>query len=830
MANLPESGVKLVVEMSEYNNSIDMAIKRANEVDSLTPTVKVQASDQELDSTVKKVASLDSESATVKVNTDDAEVKETQSLLDTMKDSKIVVTLGVAGGAVAAVTGILGAVGVGGIIEYDNALAKIEGRTGRMIPGARELISDLYTSGWGESRDQIADVIIQAQNLNIEQDKLGEATRKAFETAGATGLETNEVLRTMDTLVKNKLVGSYTEAADVIVTGFQNGIDRGGDLLDTFNEYGSTFKELKISGPGALSLISSGLAAGVDNSDRIADAMRETGIRLKEIGTNQDIKSAFTSLDSLSDIDLASNLKAYEAGEMSGDDFFEGFFQALEDANAKDPTKASNISATLVGTISEDFGVDSIAMLSPKWDTTMGVLEGRSAKAGTDISDTLGSTISSFQRNVEEGIIAYLDSPEIDLSGKLDKLKTGLQDGLTALQEDGDLSNALTVALKPLGFDDEFAGLESMLGNFVIAILQAVSTLQSLDPNQWAAKAGTDATIANLATDQLAFDLQVGNPDDVASEIQTAISRGVTPTKISEAVGTAVNDLIEAGTPDLAASLLAAVQQAQTDANANVQLTGSGSLMNTEPLLNGEDFTALQESINAAQTAASEAVDPVEQAAEQWQTLTGQVNKGQTPTVNLGKAVGVVGSQFVAAVPFIKKVPPAIDAVAVSSDNAITSVGGFGGQVAVTDQYALTATDSLTQMNTALGIIIATAGNVAAAADALANAPRPAAPTGGGNGTRPVIDENAGGGIFSGMSWVGEDGPEIITSDTSLAVLNNTTSIAALMAAMQTYIPGGSYNGGGARTNVINNTNIVPSIAVADRLGYSQAATLRGAN
>lgn len=828
---LPVSGIKLVAEIAEYNSAIDSVIKRANDVDSLTPTVKVQANDQELDSTVKKVAALDSESATVKVNTDDSEVKETESLLKKIGDSPIVVSLAVAGGAVATVTGILGAVGVGGIVEYDNALAKIQGRTGQMIPDAKELISNLYTSGWGESRDEIADVIIQANNLGIEFGELEEATRKAFEVAGATGLETNEVLRAMDTLVKNDLVNSYTEAADVIVTGFQEGANRGDDLLDTFNEYGSTFKQVGISGEGALSLINSGLNAGVDNSDRIADAIRETGIRLGELGTNPDIANAFKQLDRLSDIDLAGNFKAYQAGEMSGDEFFEGFFQALEDAATKDPAKAQTIAATLVGTISEDFGVESISQLSTKWDTTMGVLEGRAAEGGAAISDTLGASIQGFVRSAEEAAIDFLSSEQIDLPGKIAALKDGLQGGLTALQADGDLSNALSIALKPLGFDDEFKGLESMLGNFVIAILQAVSTLQSLNPDTWAAKAGTDATIANLATQQLTFDLQVGNPDEVAGEIQTAVSRGVSPDKIAETVGTAVSALIEKGQPAVAQSLLNAVKSAQEDANANVQLTASGSLMNTEALLTGQNFEALQEKITAAQEAVELSVDPIDTYTQGLNTLTGKTTAAQQPVTTYTAKVQSSGTQAAIAAPKITGVGTAASGAGNAAAIAAPQMDGLGGTINNVASSGVAATDSLTALNEKLQIIVATAGDVAAAADALANAPRP--PTGGGgggtgSGTTPTPSEFAEGGVMNGLSWVGEEGPELISSDTSLAVLNNRTS-EAIIAAMQPYIPGGSYRGGG-NTNIINNTNFLPNIPVADALGFRQAQTLRGMN
>ncbi len=45
---------------------------------------------------------------------------------------------------------------VSSLIEMDGALQRIEGTTGRMIPEAEHLITDLYTNAWGESRQAIA--------------------------------------------------------------------------------------------------------------------------------------------------------------------------------------------------------------------------------------------------------------------------------------------------------------------------------------------------------------------------------------------------------------------------------------------------------------------------------------------------------------------------------------------------------------------------------------------------------------------------------------------------------------------------------------------------
>lgn len=552
MANdLPKVGAEAVLIHDKYDRDIADVIKRADKADkalddiSGTVDVKINVDDGEIKTAAGLADDLDSTIST-KVNVDDSDLDTAADTLDDIATiGAIDLAINVAGSAKGFFEGLGRFSGVGGVVELDNALASIEGRTGRMIPDAEKLITDLYTNGWGESREAIANTIVEAANLKIANDDLAEATQKAFEVQAATGGETNEILRAMDSLVKNNLVGSYTEAADLITTGFQTGNDRGQDLLDTFNEYGSTFQELKVSGPGALALINSGLDAGVDNSDRIADAIRETGIRLGEIGTDENIANAFKQLDDLSDIDLAATLDAYNAGEISGDEFFNGFFAAIGDAQAVDPEKAQSLSATLVGTISEDFGTEQIAELTTTWDTdVMGVMEGRAKEAGSTISNTLDTSVDTLLRTMEQGAVDFLSSDAIDLPGKIEDIKAGITEALAVLQNGGTLGEALEVSFGIEGVDTALANIERVFGQFVLAVLEIVATIQ--DPTGLGdADKGTRAEIARLATQQLPFDIKVANPEELDAIFKQAAGRGVTD--LGAGLTTALDELMAEG-------------------------------------------------------------------------------------------------------------------------------------------------------------------------------------------------------------------------------------------------------------------------------------------
>jgi len=95
----------------------------------------------------------------------------------------------------------------------------------------------------------------------------------------------------------------------------------------------------------------------------------------------------------------------------------------------------------------------------------------------------------------------------------------------------------------------------------------------------------------------------------------------------------------------------------------------------------------------------------------------------------------------------------------------------------------------------------------------------------GGNATP---DGNAAGtDSTTGTFMTGEAGRELVTTNRDVAVLNNMTT-EAIMAAIQGYVPGGSFKSSGGNSFSVVNNNIVPSEAVGDSLGYRTAATLRG--
>lgn len=581
--NFEESGVRLVLDISAYSRNMSKAINESESLDkamldaenqagrlsrSLSSVdgninVNVTVNNSELKTAVDQHAELNSNTS-MKANADASELESAQ---DVLEDIRNLATIDLVFNVAGAVGGVTELPIVSSLIEMDNALAQIEGRTGGMIPDAEHLITDLYTNAWGESREAIAEVIIQADNLRISQEDLGTAVTTAFQVADTGIGDTTEILRAMDSLVKNQLAPDFQTAGDIIVAGLQNGGDRGQDLLDTFNEYGSTFQTLRIDAEGALGFITSGLEAGVDNSDRIADALRETGIRLREIGTNEDVANAFAQLDAAADIDLAASLDAFNAGEISGNEFFEGFFGALGELAESDPQSAAEVSASLVGTISEDFGPEVIAQLTPQWDEAMGELEGRAETASNAINNTLGTALTGLGRTIENELVTTV-SEIVDIDALTEQVKTAVATIGAELRGGATLGEALEIGLE-LG-EGTFTRLESVIGNLGLVIMQAIAGALDLLGQGEAAQQLRDS-ITGAAGGQLAFDLKLADDGAAVMEaVQNAISRGVESADIGEAALTSINERLATG--DIAGA------QAIVDALNNAMTAGGDEL------------------------------------------------------------------------------------------------------------------------------------------------------------------------------------------------------------------------------------------------------------
>lgn len=233
----------------------------------------------------------------------------------------------------------------------------LQNQMGITEAGARQYgqrIAAAYGTGLGESKEQIASVY-----STLSSDVQGWATmtmkaqdqiaQRQTKVAQGFGVEVTESIQAASSAVTNKLVPTWQDAQDLLVTGYQTLGSRGDDWAETLTEYSGYFKQLGIDGPQALGLIQQGLQAGARDTDYVADVWKEAGIRL--IDTAKSTADAYKLLG-YSAKETAKIQQDIAGGGPPAEAALSKVITKLQ--GIKDPVKQNEIGVGLFGTQYED--------------------------------------------------------------------------------------------------------------------------------------------------------------------------------------------------------------------------------------------------------------------------------------------------------------------------------------------------------------------------------------------------------------------------------------------------------------------------------------------
>ena len=478
------------------------------------------------DAPIKAVTDLDSETVTPEVDTQETtEGKAVLDRLDQIRNLQVIdLALNIGGQGAALLQNVVGLLG-----ESEAAAARLTAQIGEELPDAERRIGEVYTNTTA-GREDIANLFARGLQLGISEDEIDGVVTSALNFAQAFDEDVNAAITTANQLVDQGLAENFTEAFDLITVGFQEGANRGGDFLDVLNEYGTTFANLGLTGQETLSLLTSGLEAGFDNTDRIADAVREFGIRATN---DENTQAALTTLG------LPTPEEAAAAGELTGGEYLNAVFAAL--GNVESETQRTALTQALFATQSEDFGVDTLLNLDAA-NEFFDTIEGRAEEASTAFNDTLGATVATFFREAQVSIENFLNNSTFRQT--LDDFKSNLQGTLDALQSGESLPDAIEIGFRIPGFSDQVDRIQSAIGNFVISLLEMIANVQSFLGKD---NSGTRAEIARLAGGQLSFDIQNAAPEEIGALVRTAMERGVSEADIGTLIGTAIDEQLALG-------------------------------------------------------------------------------------------------------------------------------------------------------------------------------------------------------------------------------------------------------------------------------------------
>lgn len=307
-------------------------------------------------------------------------------------------------GAVAAYGALIGKTlmtGIEGVIEHQRIEGQLRAALGLAEDDAAQagrVVGQLYARGVVETVEEGTAAVQAAlrNGLAAPDDLPGlEAISTAVADLGALMEEDiGKVARAVGTMVKTGLVDNATEGLDLLTRSVQKGGNVAEDLLDTFTEYPTQFRQLGLSAEEAFGLIQQGLRGGARDSDVIADTLKEFSIEAAQGGKR--VVDAFKAMN----LDAERLTDAFAKGGPAAREALAEIFNELQ--SIEDPLERNQAAVGLFGTKAEDMAG---ALASLDLDTAAKELDnfgGAASKAGDALRDNLGDKITRIGRELKQ--------------------------------------------------------------------------------------------------------------------------------------------------------------------------------------------------------------------------------------------------------------------------------------------------------------------------------------------------------------------------------------------------------------------------------------------
>lgn len=294
------------------------------------------------------------------------------------------------------------------IIESSKPVALLQaqlGATGDMAKDVGAAAGALYSRGVVGSMEEATGAIRAVwQNGLVDED----AATAEIETIGASLSnlatiaedEVGNVSNAVKQMIRNGLVKNAQEGFDLLTRGVQQGINKSGDLFDTFNEYGTQFRQLGLDGATSMGLMNQAIRAGARDADTAADALKEFAIRAIDGSTASAAGFQALGLD-------AKEMTAQIA--QGGPAASAGLGTVLDKLKEiKDPVKQNAAAVALFGTKAEDLGKALFAMDPESAAAGLGKVAGAAKAAGDTLENSAGAKLESFKRQVQGALVEQL--------------------------------------------------------------------------------------------------------------------------------------------------------------------------------------------------------------------------------------------------------------------------------------------------------------------------------------------------------------------------------------------------------------------------------------
>lgn len=318
--------------------------------------------------------------------------------------------LAVAGGiaAVGAAVGVVFAKGFSDAVGQEAANDKLAAQLGLPEDEAKRLGSiagSIYAGAYGESIGEVNEAIKSVLQSGIVPEDIGDdalqkVTEKAINLGATFDQEVGRPAEAAGQLIRTGLADNAEQAFDILTRGFQEGADKAGDLLDTYREYSTMFRDIGITGEQATGLFIQGLRAGARDTDTVADALKEFAIR------GQDASVLSAEGFKLIGLNAKEMTKAVAKGGPEAADALDQVLDSLR--NTADPVKRNAAAVALFGTKAEDLG-DALFALDPsEAERRLGNVTGAAERLGDTLGDNTATRIESFKRGALQGLTDFI--------------------------------------------------------------------------------------------------------------------------------------------------------------------------------------------------------------------------------------------------------------------------------------------------------------------------------------------------------------------------------------------------------------------------------------
>ena len=352
--------------------------------------------------------------------------------------------------------------------DYQAAMARVQASTGasaEQMKQIEEAARAVFSSGMGESFDEVARAMSTIKQVGgLDGKDLESATKNAMALGKTFDMDVNETARATSALMKNFGIDGQ-KAFDLIAYAAQNGANKNGDLLDTFNEYAVQYQALGFTAEQFAAHLVKGAEDGAFSIDKVSDAIKEFNIRAKD-GSKSSME-AFAALG----LNGQKATQMFAAGGQSAQVAFAEVVKRLSEM--EDPVARNAAGVALFGTQFEDLEVKALEGFKAI-QGSLPQIEGTMQQVSRAISSDLGSQLRIVSRSFMDLLLPAADSAAKAITEQMPKISKAMAALAPQIEA---LSQAFTKALPVITqwFNKSLSGAMSFV-SFVLENFNAIAT------------------------------------------------------------------------------------------------------------------------------------------------------------------------------------------------------------------------------------------------------------------------------------------------------------------------------------------------------------------